>query len=205
MSYPPQQPQPQGGYPQQPPPQGYPPQGGGYPPQGGGYPPQGGYPYPPPQPQKNTTIAVLAAIYMIILFLLSTCGGIASLVAGGFSANIGSAVSSMESSFTDEDSRIAANTAVSEINNVTAVATIYGVIGIGLGIALITAAVGIFMKAKWAYMATIIVNGAYLALQVFGLLTGTASILNIIFGILCLLIVILFYTSQDVKSTFGRA
>jgi uncharacterized membrane protein len=196
MSYPPQQP-PQGGYPQQPPPQGYPPQGGGYP-------PQGGYPYPPPT-QKNTTIAVLAAIYMIILFLLSTCGGILSLLAGGFSANISSAFSSIESSITDENSRIAANTAVSEINNVTTVATIYGILGIVLGIALITAAVGIFMKAKWAYMATIIVNGAYLALQVFGLLTGAASILNIIFGVLCLLIVILFYTSRDVKSTFGRA
>ncbi|MDX2076944.1 MAG: hypothetical protein SFZ02_10965 [bacterium] len=197
----PQQP-PQGGYPQQPPQGGYPqqpPQGGGYPPQGG-YPQQppqgGGYGYPPPPPpQRNTTIAVLAAVYMIILFLLSSCAGIISLLGGSLLGGLNSAVTQLGA--TSSDTRV--------IADATGIANIYGILGIIAGIALLTAAVGIFMKAKWAYMLTIVMNGFYFALQVLGLISGAASILNLLFALLSLLIVFLFLTSKDVKMTFGQS
>jgi len=183
--------QPQGGYPQQP--------QGGYPqqPQGGYPPPPQGYGYPPaPPPQGTTAIAVLAAVYMIILFLLSTCAGVISLLGGSLLGSFGDVARSVGADYAEVDAVLSQSTGI---------ANLYGILGIVAGIVLLTAAVGIFTKAKWAYMLTIIMNGLYFALQLLGLLGGAASILNLILGLISLMIVFLFLTDKNVKATFGRA
>lgn len=201
------------------PPYGQPPYGQppyGQPPYGQqpyGQPPPYG-PYIQPRPQQ-ATVSVLTGVLLIVMCVVLLCVGASGIFSGMFAPAIGNLFSNIveelesdpEFSRGFDDAFNVSTEQFEQFTSLSGLFTLSGLLSLVLGVAALIVAVGIFTSKPWAYMATIIVLGAYIALQIIELLVLGIfgfDILGIILSVFAAVCLVLFLTSNEVKQQFGK-
>ena len=156
------------------------------------------------QKSGNSTIAVVSAIYMLILAVLNICGSLTLLGLGAFAGGMMGAVNTAIEAEGEELSAEAAE-ALAQAAGATGIVTILGVIGLVVAVAALVMAIGIFMKKPWSYMGTIVVNGVYIVLGIVGILTSGLNPMTLVLMIISAVIIYLFYSNAEVKQVLGQA
>lgn len=144
------------------------------------------------QGNSNSVVAIVVAIYMILMAIVSVCGGAGTVFLGG-------AALSLSGTFAE-----AGVDDMGLTGGVGALATIIGILLLVAGIAALVMAVGLFMRKEWAYMGTIIINGVVIGLQILSLLQG-GGIVPIVVIILSAAAIFFMLTDQQTKLVFNRA
>ena len=152
--------------------------------------------------QKNTppnsVSAVVSAIYMLVLSGLNLCGALGFLMIASL-GDMSELYNSSYSSYGYNASDFAALDAMSGFS------MIGGLITLVLGIALLVAAVGLFMKKPWAYMLTIILNAVYVGFTILSALVfGGFNIVSGVFIMLSIIIIIIFMADNGTKAAYGK-
>ncbi|MBK9125460.1 MAG: hypothetical protein IPM16_20375 [Chloroflexi bacterium] len=141
----------------------------------------------------NNVIAVLAAIYTIILCIIQICGGVViGLLSGGLGA-IGRAAT--EAGVEDPS--------LTELGNATGATGIVSIILVVVGIALLAASVGVFMRRPWSYWLMIAMHVAFVVLTL--LSAGLSNIVSIIFMVLSAGVAAAFFLMPDIKRALNVA
>lgn len=139
----------------------------------------------------NNVLAVVAAIYTIVLCVIQICAGAAAgLLAGG--------LGSLTAAVTE-----AGGTVDADLAGASGLTGILSILLILVGIALLFAAVGVFMRRPWSWTLMIGAHAAYAILGVLG--GGLSNIVSIIFIVLSVAVVGLFLTQPDIKRALNVA
>lgn len=146
------------------------------------------------QPKSgNTTIAVVSAIFMLVLAVWTLCGSIGALMGGTMLAGLGSTLTQMGAD------------APEELTEVAAAGGAFGITGILLlvvAVAYLIVGVGVLQRKQWSRMGTVIVNGIYVVVALLGMvLAGGFNIITLVLVVISAAIAFLFYTNGDIKAT----
>jgi hypothetical protein len=113
---------------------------------------------PPPTAKPSSTTAVIIALYMILLAVLTFCAGAGVTLVGGL-------ISSGVTLVRPDASVVLASTAGGLL-------TLIGIGFLLLALGSLVVAVGLFMRKPWSYMGIFVVNGIYITIQLLGMLGG---------------------------------
>lgn len=145
----------------------------------------------PPNASGNNVLAVVAAIYTVILCVMQVCAGtVAGILSGGLNS-LSTAVTA------------AGGTIEGDLASATGATGIVAILLVVVGLAMLFAAVGVFMRRPWAWMLMIGTHAAYAILAV--LSGGLSTIVGIIFVVLSVGVVGLFLTQTDIKRALNVA
>ena len=158
---------------------------------------------------------ILIAIYMMVLSLITLCPSLAIVGCGGiFSGLMGSLRGASDSFGSGGQTASGAFLAADAVGGLV---VLLGIFGLVLTVALFVYAIGLLSAKPWAYMGAIVLNGAYIGLQLIGAVMGSAaadlthgvlggiSVVQIIFIVLsggCIYVLI---ADREIRATFGRA
>lgn len=140
----------------------------------------------------NNVVAILAAIYSIVLCILQVCAGtLAGVLSGG--------LNSLSTAVTE-----AGGTVGADVGQATGATGIMAILLILAGVAMLISAVGVFMRRPWAWMLTIAAHGAYVVIAV---LSGSlsAGALAFVFIGLSIAVVAAFLLMPDIKRALNVA
>lgn len=154
---------------------------------------------------SKSTIVTVTGIYSLVRALLGICGSLALLGLGSVVGVLGG------SNVLQEAQQAGADLSAQELAALQAavggggiLVSLLGIVTLLVSIALLVDAVGLFQSKPWAWMLTIVLYGASALLAVLGFLNGGITILNVVFLAIDLVIVYLFWTSEEVKRALGK-
>ena len=141
-------------------------------------------------------------IYMLVIGVLTLCGGIALFVAGGLagiagvgSVAVGSQTGASSSDLQNQGAAVAA---------VGGIALVYGLLNIVIGPAMVVVGLGLRNRAKWSRMGVVVVGGIGVLASLLGLITGSGNVIGIISLIVDALVVYAFYRDPGIISEFEK-
>jgi hypothetical protein len=164
-----------------------------------------------PVPRAGSPVAaILVAIYMMVLSIVTLCPSIAIIGCGGALGGL----TGTARSFSDVYGRYYGSTSGSQSASAGFLAadvasgliTLLGILGLALTVALVVVAIALLAAKSWAWMGTIVLNTIYIGLQlVGGAIGGNLNTIQIIFIVLSGGCIFYLLTSQEIRATFGRA
>ncbi len=139
------------------------------------------------------------AIYLVVVGILSFCGGIALFGIGGMAGIFGAGTAAIvdESGLTAEE-----RAAVTGLAGVGALAMIQGIISVVLGPVMLVVAYGLFQRKAWARQGVIIVAVVGAVLSLIGL--GGGGLTSIVTLVIDAFIAYLFMTDEGIKTALSR-
>ena len=154
-----------------------------------------------PRPQ----IIRWVAIYMVVAGILTVCGGVLLTLAGGL-AGLGGALGlgALAGAGVDVPEAREAAAAAGALTAISGITLCFGLLSIVTGPAMIIVGWGLFNRARWARMGTVIIAGLSVITSLLGLLTG-GGIINLLWVVISGFIAYLFYTDPAIKAEFGEA
>lgn len=139
----------------------------------------------------NNVVAILAAVYSIVLCIFQIClGAVAGIISG--SLNEISSVASAIGGTVDPD-----------VASMTTSSGLLAILSVVAGVALLLAATGVFMRRPWAWMLMMAAHAAYVVLGVLGGVLST--FVGIIFVLISAGVVAAFYFLPDIKRALNVA
>ncbi len=145
---------------------------------------------------SGSVVVVLVGIYLIVIALVLICFGAGIVGCAGVLGDLTNIAGQMGARGADMAVGAAA----------TGLTAILGILFLAAGIASLAIAIGLFMTKPWAYMGSIVVNGAVIILEGLGILiSGQISVVPVVIIIISALAIYFMFTDENAKRQFGRA
>ncbi len=142
------------------------------------------------------------SIYLLVVGVISLCGGVLLFVAGaaaGVSGAIGASAINGASSTDAQQAQQALGAAAA----FGGLAALYGILDIISGPAMIVVGLGLRSRAPWSRMGVVVIGGIHVIVSLIGLFVGNGGILSLLWIIGDALVVYIFYAEPGVKAEFG--
>ncbi|GAB4458439.1 MAG: hypothetical protein Kow00120_26980 [Anaerolineae bacterium] len=152
--------------------------------------------------QPNSTVAVLVGVYLILLAAASLCINAILVGCGGVLGGLTVGLAD----WVGQSNAPEAGVGVVALGAVSGLITVLGIIGLALSVATFVVAAGVFIVKPWAYIGAIVVNGAFIVLQVLTTIVsgGALGPVNIVLIVLSILAIVGLLVDEDTKRAFGR-
>lgn len=154
---------------------------------------------------SRSDIVRYVAIYLLVVGVLSVCGGLA-LVTGGALGGIGGVVGGValqagDAGLTAQEAA-EANQAMAALGAVSGLAILWGILTLVTAPLLIISAIGLFQRKNWGRNLAVIAFSLNAILSILGLITGN-GIINILWIVISGYLAYFFSRDTELKAQFS--
>lgn len=144
------------------------------------------------------TIVKIVAVYLVVAGIVGLCGGLALLGVGGLASVMGIGGAGFFATAPGGTEAAEAAAASAGLAFVGGLAVVMGILSLIAGPAQIIVAVGLFQRASWARMGTVIVAAVSAVIALVSLLIGS-GISQLLWVIVSGFVAYFFYTDPEIK------